>query len=207
MKVLIADDDTMARHLLERTLSAWGYEVVAVPDGSQAWTILQGDTPPPLAILDWMMPGLTGIEVCRHARTAGGAATGAYLIMVTSRDQNADIVAALHAGADDFVTKPFVPEELRARVQVGERIVRLQQALADRVRTLEAALRQVTQLEGLLPICAYCKAIRDDSDYWHRVEEYVSEHADVQFSHGICPKCLEGAMKAARLVGPDQGPG
>ncbi len=128
MKILIADDDTMARHLLERTLSTWGYEVVAVSDGSQAWDILQGESPPPAAILDWMMPGMTGIEVCRQARAAGGAAGGTYLIMVTSRDQKADIVEALRAGADDFVTKPFFPEELRARVQAGERIITLQQS-------------------------------------------------------------------------------
>ena len=95
--------------------------------------------------------------------------------------------------------KPFDPGELRARVQAGVRIVQLQTGLAEKVTQLESALSKVRRLTGLLPICAYCKAIRDDSDYWHRVEEYVSEHADVQFSHGICPKCLEGAMKAADL--------
>ena len=79
----------------------------------------------------------------------------------------------------------------------------LQTGLADKVTQLEAALAKVRRLSGLLPICAYCKAIRDGSDYWHRVEEYVSEHTDVQFSHGICPDCLEGAMEAARMIGRD----
>jgi CheY-like chemotaxis protein len=123
--------------------------------------------------------------------------------MLTARDGIADRVRGLDAGADDYLVKPFDPGELRARVQAGERIVELQRGLAEKVAQLEAALRKVRRLGGLLPICAYCKAIRDDSDYWHRVEEYVSEHADVQFSHGICPQCLEHAMQAARLVGQD----
>jgi CheY-like chemotaxis protein len=76
VKILIADDDPMTRHLLERSLSAWGYEVVAASDGRQAWNVLQGESPPPAAILDWMMPGMTGIEVCRQARAAGGATSG-----------------------------------------------------------------------------------------------------------------------------------
>ncbi len=195
MKILIADDDTMARHLLERTLSTWGYEVVAVSDGSQAWDILQGESPPPAAILDWMMPGMTGIEVCRQARAAGGAAGGTYLIMVTSRDQKADIVEALRAGADDFVTKPFFPEELRARVQAGERIITLQQSLAERVRTLEAALQQVKRLQGLLPICAYCKRIRNGQSYWQQIEAYIRERSETTFSHSVCPTCREQVVE------------
>ena len=93
------------------------------------------------------------------------------------------------------------PVELRARVNAGARIVRLQTGLADKVTQLESALGKVRRLSGLLPICSYCKAIRDDSDYWHRVEEFVSEHSDARFSHGICPECLDKALEDARLVG------
>ena len=197
MKILVADDDAVARHLLERTLSAWGYEVVAASNGRQAWNVLQGENRPPAAILDWMMPGMSGIEVCQQARAAGGAPSATYLIMVTARSRTVDVVAALDAGADDFVSKPFAPEELRARVQVGERIITLQQSLAERVRTLEATLRQVKQLQGLLPICSYCKRIRNDQRYWQQIEVYIGERSEATFSHGICPECRE------RIVDPE----
>jgi response regulator RpfG family c-di-GMP phosphodiesterase len=132
------------------------------------------------------------------------AADSPYLILLTSRSSRTDVIAGLDAGADDYLVKPFDPGELRARVQAGARIVGLRNGLAEKVAQLEAALGKVRRLTGLLPICAYCKAIRDDSDYWHRVEEYVSEHADVQFSHGICPNCLVEAMRTARLVAQDR---
>ena len=86
-------------------------------------------------------------------------------------------------------------EELRARVQVGERVVELQRRLAERVRELEAALADVKHLSGLLPICAYCKKIRNDQNYWQQVESYVAEHSEAQFSHGICPGCYETVVK------------
>ena len=89
------------------------------------------------------------------------------------------------------MTKPFDHGELRARVQVGARVVQLQSALADRVKELEDAIANVKQLQGLLPICSYCKKIRDDGNYWHRVESYITGHANVRFSHGICPDCSD----------------
>jgi response regulator RpfG family c-di-GMP phosphodiesterase len=100
-------------------------------------------------------------------------------------------VAGLDAGADDYVVKPFDQEELRARVQVGIRVLKLQRSLADRVTELELALDRVNQLQGLLPICCYCKRIRDDRNYWHQVEAYIENHSDAQFSHGVCPECIE----------------
>jgi len=104
-------------------------------------------------------------------------------------------VEGLQAGADDYVTKPFDHAELRARVQVGARVVQLQSALAARVRELEEAMSSVKTLEGLLPICCYCNKIRDDGNYWHRVESYIAGRANVRFSHGICPDCTH-KMKA-----------
>jgi phosphoserine phosphatase RsbU/P len=197
VKILIADDDRMTRRLLESTLSGWGYDVVAASDGAQAWKILEDESPPAAAILDWMMPGMTGLEICKQARASSGPAKDAYLIIVTSRAETADIVAALDAGADDFVAKPFAPDELRARIHVGERIITLQRSLAERVRTLEAALQQVKQLQGLLPICAYCKRVRNDQRYWQQIEVYIGEHSQATFSHGICPEC------DARIVAPE----
>ena len=111
------------------------------------------------------------------------------MILLTSRDASSDIVAGLRAGADDYVTKPPDEDELLARINVGARVVKLQHALADRVRQLEEALSNVKQLQGLLPICSYCKSIRNDQNYWQRVETYISDHSGVQFSHSYCPDC------------------
>jgi response regulator RpfG family c-di-GMP phosphodiesterase len=105
------------------------------------------------------------------------------------------VVAGLDSGADDYVIKPFDAEELQSRVRVGQRVLDLQRRLADRVRELETALTQVKQLKGLLPICAYCKMVRDDRDYWQQVEEYLCTHTDVQFSHGICPTCWKDIVE------------
>jgi DNA-binding response OmpR family regulator len=142
-----------------------------------------------------MMPGLDGVEVCRRVR-AGESPTPPYVILLTAKTRREDIVEGLSAGADDFVRKPFDRAELRARIQVGVRVLALQHKLAERVRDLEAALQRVRQLQGLLPICSYCKRIRDDRNYWQQVEEYVTAHSEAQFSHGICPDCYE------RVLGP-----
>ena len=192
--ILIADDDAMARRLLEGVLLEWGYEVLVTGDGLEAARILTSEDPPPVAILDWAMPGMTGVDVCRRVRETPSAST-LYLLLLTARGEQDDVVAALEAGADDFVVKPFHPSELRARVRVGERIARLQRSLAARVAALERALAQVTDLQGLLPICMYCKKIRTDSNYWQKVESYIAERSGATFSHGICPECVETRVR------------
>ena len=125
MKILIAEDNNFYRLALKTTLAEFGYEVIAVGDGQAAWEILQGDDSPKLAVLDWMMPKMDGLEVCRRLR-ATPRHEPTYVIMLTSKDAKADIVTALHGGADDYITKPFDREELSARIRVGERIVGLQ---------------------------------------------------------------------------------
>ena len=190
MRILIAEDDAISRRLLQATLSKWGHEVVVTTQGEEAWQVLQQPGAPLLLILDWLMPGLDGVEICRRAR-ALPALQSAYILLLTARTRKEEIVEGLQSGADDYVTKPFDHAELRARVQVGVRVVGLQTALADRVHELEEALSSVRTLQGLLPICCYCKKIRDDGNYWHRVENYISGHANVRFSHGICPDCSE----------------
>jgi phosphoserine phosphatase RsbU/P len=189
MNLLIAEDDPVSQRLLEATLRGWGYEPIVASDGLQAWEALQQADGPCLAILDWMMPEMDGVEVCRKVRDSAAALT--FILLVTARGEKGDIVAGLEAGANDYLTKPFDREELRARLNVGVRVLELQKALSDRVRQLEAALAEVRQLQGILPICCYCKNIRKDAQYWQRVEDYIAEQAGVGFSHGICPECWE----------------
>jgi DNA-binding response OmpR family regulator len=184
--VLIVDDEPIVRRLHEASLAGWGYQVTSAPGGEQAWEIFQSEDPPELAILDWTMPGMDGLELCTRIR-ALGREPKPYLIFVTAKARTQDIVTGLGAGADDYIVKPFEREELRARVQVGFRMLALQAALAERVRELEEALTRVKQL----PICSYCKKVRDDRNYWQQVETYIEGHSDAQFTHGICPECRE----------------
>ena len=179
MRILIADDDRMSTLMLGRALEHWGFEVVVVHDGGAAWTCITGETPPALAIVDWMMPGLDGIELCRRIR-ATPLPSPVYVILLTARNSRQDLVAGLEAGADDYLTKPFDPDELRARVHVGQRTLGL--------------IANIKRLTGLLPICSYCKRIRSDHDYWEQVDSYITEHTDARFSHGICPPCLAKVM-------------
>jgi len=201
VRVLVADDDPLARRLLEVTLTRSGYEVLAVADGVEAWDVLHGQDSPTLALLDWMMPGLTGVDVCRKVREATPRCP-IYLIVVTSKGQTEDVVNALRTGADDYITKPFEIEELRARLAVGERLVTLQQQLADRVRALEEALAHVQQLQGLIPICAWCGQVRSDGNYWEQVESYLAKRSGLQFTHAICPPCR---VKASAPLRRDAG--
>jgi phosphoserine phosphatase RsbU/P len=188
MQVLIAEDDRVTGEILARTLQRWGYQTIVVSDGLAAWDHLRATVDPTLAILDWMMPEMDGPDVCRRVREELPLAN-MYLLLVTARESRGDVVAGLDAGADDYVIKPFDPEELRARVAVGIRVLGLQQKLAERVTELQAALSNVKQLHGLLPICSYCKRIRGDDQYWQQVEGYIADHSEAQFSHGICPAC------------------
>ena len=194
MQILIAEDEPVSRRLLQKTLEQWGYDVVICEDGTSAWNALQEPDAPNIAVLDWMMPGMDGPEICRGVRESG-AQRQPYLMLLTSRTRMQDVVAGLKAGADDYLTKPVDREELEARLSVATRVVQLQQRLADRVNELEEAISRVRQLQGLLPICAYCTRIRDDQNYWNQVESYIAEHLDVRFSHGICPSCLETVLK------------
>jgi len=190
MKVLVADDDRIAAAVLAQTLSRWEFDVTMVTDGAEAWRHLEGASAPTLAVLDRMMPGLDGAEVCRRVRRDLPNAN-MYLVLLTSLGSGQDVVSGLDAGADDYVTKPFDVDELRARINVGVRVVSLQEKLSQRVLELQAALANVKQLHGLLPICSYCKRIRGDDQYWQQVESYIAARSDAQFSHGICPPCYE----------------
>ena len=197
MRILVAEDDAVTRKLLESTLSRLRLDVVAVADGNAAWNALEtlkGKDAPELALLDWMMPGLEGIQILRRLRTTPGFEL-LYVILLTSRTDKEDVAYGLAAGANDYIAKPFDPSELEASVRVGERMVKLQRSLATRVAELEVALAHVQRLQGLLPICSYCKKVRNETNYWEQVDSYLASHSDIKLTHGICPQCMETMMK------------
>ncbi|MBI5638939.1 MAG: response regulator [Nitrospirae bacterium] len=173
MKILIAEDDYISQQLLQRTLDKWGHEIIPARNGQEAWDILRKENIK-LVIADWMMPVMDGLELCRKIRSMKEAGY-VYVIFLTGKDRTEDAINGLDAGADDYITKPFEWDELRARIRSGERIINL----IDKVKTLS----------GLLPICASCKKVRDDKGYWRQIESYISEHSETEFTHGICPEC------------------
>ncbi|PID38112.1 MAG: response regulator [Proteobacteria bacterium] len=192
MRVLIAEDDLTSREILCTLLDRFGHEVVATCDGAAAWDALQQQDAPELLVLDWMMPELDGVEVCRRLREqAQQPKIRPYVVMLTALDNRERIVTALDAGADDYIVKPFDPHELRARIDVGVRTLELQHQLVKQADDLSVALDEVQTLRGLIPICSSCKRIRDDDDFWHEVDSYLVKHAHVMVSHGLCPTCFQ----------------
>lgn len=169
MKILIAEDDPAFRHLLEDILTKWGYEVVVCRDGNDAWQTLAADDAPQLAILDWLMPGLDGLEICRRVRKEG-TAPYTYIILLTSQQHDEDLVAGMEAGADDYIIKPLKTNELRVRLNAGKRLLELQNELAARAADLDAANRDLESfsytvsndlLKSLMSIGDNARAIQD----------------------------------------------
>ena len=192
MKVLIAEDDAFFRKMLQQLLTA-NYEVQSVPDGIRAWEALQQDGAAQLAILDWVMPGLSGPQICRNVR-ANPQTADCYLILLTAKNSVADIVAGLRAGADDYLTKPFDAEELRARLRVAQKVIALQRTVRDQALALKNAAAREKFLQSLLPLCPACKAKRNDPRYWRRVEAYFIGR---EAGPGTCPSCSENSSDPA----------
>ena len=190
MKILIAEDDYTSRLMLQVILEKWSYKVVTAENGIEAWKILQQKEPPQIAILDWEMPEMDGLGVCKRAR-ALERDNPIYIIMLTARTTKKDIVHGLDTGADDYITKPFDEKELRARVRVAERMVSIQESLTDTVDELRQALDHVHTLQGILPICMHCHGIRSDDEACHKLEQYIESNTTAKFSHSVCPDCME----------------
>lgn len=192
MKILVAEDETFSRNVLRKALTSWGHEVIEVSDGAQAWHALQRDESLCLAILDWIMPVMEGIDVVRRVRESlSDQNRYVYIILLTQKGAKEDLVAGLAAGADDYVVKPFDHNELKVRIRSGQRIVELQLALASANAELSNALAQVKKLSGFLPLCASCKRIRDAQGDWQQIESYISSHSEAHFSHSVCPECAK----------------
>ncbi len=179
MRVLAVEDDPVSRRILTVVLERLGHEVLGANNGREGWDRFVTE-PVDAVITDWMMPEMDGLELTRRIR-AHGKDRYTYVLLLTALTGRDRYLDGMMAGADDFVSKPVDREELHARLRVAERILGLQ--------------REVRQLEGLLPICSYCKKIRDESEQWSQVEEYVSRRTEAQFSHGVCPDCYDQVLK------------
>jgi len=187
--ILVVEDSPLQALHLRRLLEESGYLVQVAGDGLDA---LEQFSRRAFSILisDWIMPKMDGTELIRRIRSIN-LPSYVYAILLTSKDQREDLLAGMESGADDFLTKPVDPAVLSVRLRAGERILRLERGLADRNRALEKTLGEMKRLSGLLPICANCKNIRDDQGYWHQVESYIRDHSEADFTHGLCPACLE----------------
>ena len=164
----------MARAIIARALGGLGHEVISARDGEEAWNLWQ-DQKPRVVVSDWVMPRLDGLELCRRFRELPGA-DYVYFILLTGNEASEDNRrAAAEAGVDDFLHKPLDKTGLWMRLRVAERIL--------------GYTTQVRQLEELLPMCSYCKKIRDDKNYWQQIEGYIAERTGSEFSHSVCPDC------------------
>lgn len=179
MKILLVEDDAASRETLRAILEAQGHDVAVVEGGVEAWQLWQL-TQRRIVVADWLMPDVDGLELCRRIR-AHGPAPYTYFLLQTIRTGRGHFLEAMEAGVDDFITKPIVPEELIARLRVAERILGLR--------------HELLALEGLLPICSYCKRLRDTDGRWMSLENYVEARSAAQFSHGVCPDCYETHLK------------
>src|SRR5215207_3600120 len=158
MRILIADDDAVTARRLQVLAEGWGYEPVMTNDGPSTMRLLESEDAPRLVLLDWVMPGIAGLQICQMLRQRA-AGDGFYIILLTARRAHEDMVAGFEAGVDDFLVKPFDADELRGRLKAGARIVELQQRLAGQLEQLTAAAANIKTLSGMLPICGYCKSI------------------------------------------------
>lgn len=181
-RILIVDDDQFNISVLTEILND-EYDIITAESGDKALKAVAGPHPPDLILLDILMPEMDGYQVCTHIK-ADKETAHIPIVFVTAVSEAMDAAKAFKIGAVDYVTKPFNPVTVKARINTHIQ-------LSSTMQALESALKEVKRLNGLLPICASCKKIRDDKGYWKQVEMYLEEHSDATFSHGICPDCSE----------------
>jgi len=195
-RVLCVEDDPGTRVMLGGIIEGAGWRPEAAASATAAREVLVSSPDIPVVLLDWMLPDGSGLDLCREFKTTFGASL--YVILVTVRGAPEDIESGLDAGADDYLVKPVSPVEARARIRSGLRAVDAQRQLAERLAQLEAAMKRVSSLESLLPLCMYCRRI-NSAETWQSVEDYLWDQVDVKVSHGCCPDCLD---KLTRQLGP-----
>lgn len=187
--ILIVDDVPQNLQVLGGILKKKDYRIAAATSGIQALQMIE-KVLPDLILMDIMMPEMDGFEVCRRLKEMPKVKE-IPVIFLTARTETDDIIQGFSVGATDYVTKPFNAAELLARVHTHLELKRSRDSERELIRQLKEALANVKHLSGLLPICANCNKIRDDKGYWQRVEKYIESRSDAQFSHGICPDCLQ----------------
>ncbi len=188
MKILIAEDDPVSAKILQFTLENAGHEVDVASDGGIAWQKFD-KSPFRVIVSDWMMPQIDGLELCKKIRSRPRTDYTYFILLTAIHTGRDNLRKAMDAGVDDFLTKPLDREGIMMRLRVAERIVEF--------------TTQIKQLKDLIPICMYCKKIRNDDNYWQGVESYIAQQTGSNFSHGICPECFE---KHVKLLPPVGGP-
>lgn len=178
MKILVAEDDATSSHILQKMLTNWGHVVTTCKNGREAFDAFVAGKHE-VVVSDWMMPEIDGLELCRKIR-ALERTDYCYFILLTARAGEENLVQGIDAGVDDYLLKPPQIIELGARLKVAQRIIRL--------------TSELRALRGMLPMCAWCKSIRDDANLWESVEEYIERHSSAELTHAICPRCLEKQM-------------
>lgn len=180
MKILIAEDDIIAEKVLRLTLQTLQHEVVTARNGEEAWEMFDRD-PVRVIVSDWMMPGLDGLEFCQKVRERENTPYTYFIMLTAAHTGGGEYTRAIESGVDDFMTKPLDREVIRTRLHVAQRILRYS--------------TEIKMLREIIPICAYCKRVRDDNDFWERVETYINERTGSRFSHGVCPECFEEELR------------
>lgn len=180
MKILIAEDDPIAAKVLQLNLQKSHHEVIVARDGAEAWAIFDRD-PVRVIVSDWMMPGVDGLELCSRVRNRAQTPYTYFIMLTAAHTSSEDYTLAMDSGVDDFLTKPLNRELLRTRLHVAQRILRY--------------ATELQLLKDLIPICAYCHKVRNDGDYWERVETYIRDRTGSRFSHGVCPDCFDQQVK------------
>lgn len=175
MNILLADDDAVSRLVLSRLLQKMGHAVTQCVDGLQAWETFQRDYYP-VILTDWKMPAMDGLVLAQLVR-AKPQEHYTYIILVSGYGAKENYREGIQAGADDFLVKPVAEDYLDARLLVAERLVQIH--------------NQVRQLESFMPVCSYCKSVREKDNQWVSMEEYVASHAGIKASHTFCPKCFD----------------
>ena len=204
-QVLVVDDTPGNLQILSEVLAAEGYQVRVAVNGEAALASVAAARPD-LVLLDVRMPGITGLDVCRLLKS-NESQRSIPVIFLSAASEPEDIVAGFEAGGADYVTKPFRVVELLARVRAHLEIHEAREYQARLISELKEALANVELLSGLVPICAHCKKIRNDSGFWQQMESYIEKHSMAKFSHGMCPDCIPIIYpELAELTGKHHGP-